>query len=82
MNICFPLDDSQAGSGATSTVNDSTSSGQQDWSAVWECFESPHRLLSMPAGGLSKSMQVISIVNLSWNVMVQYKAVLGRRVWP
>ncbi|CAH0703217.1 unnamed protein product [Spodoptera exigua] len=51
------INDSQVGSGATSTVNDSSSSGQQDWSAVWECFESPHRLLSLPAGGLSKSMQ-------------------------
>ncbi|XP_039763737.1 dynein heavy chain 5, axonemal [Pararge aegeria] len=50
-------DDAQMASGAASTMNESTTSGQQDWSAVWECFESPHRLLSVPAGGLSKSMQ-------------------------
>ncbi|CAH2226767.1 jg5245, partial [Pararge aegeria aegeria] len=49
--------DAQMASGAASTMNESTTSGQQDWSAVWECFESPHRLLSVPAGGLSKSMQ-------------------------
>lgn len=52
-------DDTQLMSGAASTMNESTASGQQDWSAVWECFESPHRLLSVPAGGLSKSMQVL-----------------------
>lgn len=49
----------EAGSAPASSMNESTSSGQQDWSAVWECFESPYRLLSMPAGGLSKSMQVL-----------------------
>ncbi|XP_068620684.1 dynein axonemal heavy chain 5 [Battus philenor] len=42
---------------AGSTINESTTSGQQDWSAVWECFECPHKLLSAPAGGLSKGMQ-------------------------
>lgn len=31
---------------------------QQDWSAVWECFDNPHTLLSTPGGGLSKGMQV------------------------
>nr|XP_034839773.1 dynein heavy chain 5, axonemal [Maniola hyperantus] len=50
-------DDAQIASAAVSTMNESTTSGQQDWSAVWECFESPHRLLSVPAGGLSKGMQ-------------------------
>ncbi|CAH4038579.1 unnamed protein product [Pieris brassicae] len=50
-------EDDVHGSATVSTLNESTSSGQQDWSAVWECFESPHRLLSIPAGGLSKSMQ-------------------------
>ncbi|XP_045541937.1 dynein axonemal heavy chain 5 [Papilio machaon] len=50
-------DEMQTGSGAASTMNESTSSGQQDWSAVWECFDNPHKLLSTPAGGLSKGMQ-------------------------
>ncbi|KAI8431134.1 hypothetical protein MSG28_001183, partial [Choristoneura fumiferana] len=53
-----------------STLNESTSSGQQDWSAVWECFESPHRLLSMPAGGLSKSMQSKPIFLLQATLMI------------
>ncbi|KAI8431136.1 hypothetical protein MSG28_001183, partial [Choristoneura fumiferana] len=44
--------------------------GQQDWSAVWECFESPHRLLSMPAGGLSKSMQSKPIFLLQATLMI------------
>ncbi|CAG9138633.1 unnamed protein product [Plutella xylostella] len=53
-------DDESQMSGNESSVNESTSSGQQDWSAVWECFESPHRLLSAQ-GGLSKGMQVILV---------------------
>ncbi|CAG9558497.1 unnamed protein product [Danaus chrysippus] len=63
-------DDSQLMSGAASTMNESTASGQQDWSAVWECFESPHRLLSVPAGGLSKSMQ--EMVKNAVNEMRRY----------
>ncbi|KAG6464441.1 hypothetical protein O3G_MSEX014510, partial [Manduca sexta] len=63
-------DDHQSSSGAASTSNDSTSSGQQDWSAVWECFESPHRLLSTPAGGLSKGMQ--EMVKNAVNEMRRY----------
>nr|XP_037868155.1 dynein heavy chain 5, axonemal isoform X1 [Bombyx mori] len=62
-------DDPQS-SGAASSTNESTSSGQQDWSAVWECFESPHRLLSTPAGGLSKSMQ--EMVKNAVNEMRRY----------
>ncbi|XP_041986842.1 dynein axonemal heavy chain 5 [Aricia agestis] len=50
-------DDAHSTAGPASTMNESTTSGQQDWSAVWECFENPHRLISIPAGGLSKSMQ-------------------------
>lgn len=61
--MLFLLDDQDTSANASS-INESTSSGQQDWSAVWECFESPYRLLSMPAGGLSKGMQVISIYSL------------------
>nr|XP_013189103.1 unnamed protein product [Amyelois transitella] len=42
--------------GASST-NESSASGPQDWTPVYECFDSPYRLLSTPAGGLSKGMQ-------------------------
>ncbi|CAH2103629.1 unnamed protein product [Euphydryas editha] len=63
-------DDTQSGSGAASTMNESTASGQQDWSAVWECFENPHRILSVPAGGLSKSMQ--EMVKNAVNEMRRY----------
>lgn len=30
---------------------------QQDWSLVWEYFDSPHKLLVQPGGGLSKVMK-------------------------
>lgn len=39
-----------------------SASQQQDWSAVWECFDNPHTLLSTPGGGLSKGMQVHIII--------------------
>lgn len=74
--IKFVSDESQ-NSAPASTMNESTSSGQQDWSAVWECFESPHRLLSMPAGGLSKGMQVthrkLGSKNLKLQLEIRHK---------
>ncbi|XP_060809519.1 dynein axonemal heavy chain 5 [Amyelois transitella] len=50
-------EDEPGGSGAASSTNESSASGPQDWTPVYECFDSPYRLLSTPAGGLSKGMQ-------------------------
>ncbi|XP_063235253.1 dynein axonemal heavy chain 5 [Bacillus rossius redtenbacheri] len=51
------LDPGQQGDAASpGAAADPVSSQQQDWSQVWECFESPQTLLRS-GGGLSKAMQ-------------------------
>jgi hypothetical protein len=43
---------------SSSAANGSSASQQQqDWSIVWEYFDSPHKLLVQAGGGLSKVMQ-------------------------
>ncbi|XP_049782831.1 dynein axonemal heavy chain 5 [Schistocerca cancellata] len=72
------LDEQEAAGGAGgngSVVSGSSNQQQQDWSLVWECFDSPHTLLATGNGGLSKVMQ-----ELVRNAVAEMRRYYSRKV--
>ena len=61
--LLFAEEEGGGKSGRKAQVTNSAANGsaasqqQQDWSIVWEYFDSPHKLLVQAGGGLSKVMQ-------------------------
>jgi len=61
--LLFAEEEGGGKSGSKAQVSSSAADGsaasqqQQDWSIVWEYFDSPHKLLVQAGGGLSKVMQ-------------------------
>jgi len=61
--LLFAEEEGGGKSGSKAQVSSSAADGsaasqqQQDWSIVWEYFDSPHKLLVQAEGGLSKVMQ-------------------------
>lgn len=79
--LLFAEEEGGGKNGSKAQVSSSAADGsaasqqQQDWSIVWEYFDSPHKLLVQAGGGLSKVMQ-----DMVHNAVAEMRRYYSRKV--